>query len=769
MPSHLPFAAGSAPSANGYSSSRSVSSSSAPSGPSTSYPSYSRPALLARQHPPTDYRGQASLAQPPPRDYTAPSHHYLSHTSAHGRHEAPPHHGGQGQSLPASSPSPSSSSDDSNNSSRDVGGNRAASGSRQGPSREGGGSSEGSSVIPSSSATVTHSGRKRKRLQRACVPCHKAKRRCDGGLPCSNCDFSGRSCSYADSHGNAVNPTARAKPPKRHDGHGQADGLDGDDRHSDTSRLGYSSCQHTSPSTAATSVSAPRLVLPDTDSHMSEHLKVYRASAPVNALLPKVFYGKQVPGTLLTLAISCFSSTRISGDISTGDAFAHSARKILIDEDASRQTIYERPTVDVVLTVLLLTMHEASTGKLPKAVSASTITINMIHDLRLHEAGVGAEHFHPAEVARMVCLAYVAELSVTTLAGKPSSLSDTDFLIATSRLAYVAGGDATSGAFLALLRSARVFAAVIDHQRRHRYRLLSADEINDSRRKDSLNIWADSLPPSLAFNDGNLAEVSRILSGHSQSQYSNEDESAWAWAWTMMHCFAEMSVFLLESLPSGSSQRRGAASANLCVLVEALDRATRSSVLSVLPLLFASQARPVAGVSNPASVYLADAQRSLCLIDDEQCRHALAYLGVEDPVVPANRPASAQSRGPTYHAPRNHSSSPSVPRLATLESLSSLPNPSSAGPLRSTSPVSPSVNLLPVSAGPHYTHGGYPPVLPPPPQLVVTDRKGGHLSHSDHRILPPLAALGPAGGVNGTLGSGRLGETMSSGKSWILK
>ncbi|PWN42357.1 hypothetical protein IE81DRAFT_133965 [Ceraceosorus guamensis] len=56
-------------------------------------------------------------------------------------------------------------------------------------------------------------GRKRKRLQRACVSCHKAKRRCDGGLPCSNCDFSGRTCSYSDAQGNVVPPTQRSCPP----------------------------------------------------------------------------------------------------------------------------------------------------------------------------------------------------------------------------------------------------------------------------------------------------------------------------------------------------------------------------------------------------------------------------------------------------------------------------------------------------------------------------------------------------------------------------
>ena len=56
-------------------------------------------------------------------------------------------------------------------------------------------------------------GKKRKRLQRACVACHKAKRRCDGGLPCSNCDFSGRTCAYSDSQGKAVPPTKRTLRP----------------------------------------------------------------------------------------------------------------------------------------------------------------------------------------------------------------------------------------------------------------------------------------------------------------------------------------------------------------------------------------------------------------------------------------------------------------------------------------------------------------------------------------------------------------------------
>lgn len=62
-------------------------------------------------------------------------------------------------------------------------------------------------------SALVATGKKRKRLQRACVACHKAKRRCDGGLPCSNCDFSGRTCAYSDSQGKAVPPTKRTLRP----------------------------------------------------------------------------------------------------------------------------------------------------------------------------------------------------------------------------------------------------------------------------------------------------------------------------------------------------------------------------------------------------------------------------------------------------------------------------------------------------------------------------------------------------------------------------
>ncbi|KAI0321043.1 hypothetical protein OF83DRAFT_1101684 [Amylostereum chailletii] len=55
-------------------------------------------------------------------------------------------------------------------------------------------------------------GPKRKRLAKACDPCHKSKRRCDGTAPCSNCYFASKDCTYTDAAGRPV-PAPRSAPP----------------------------------------------------------------------------------------------------------------------------------------------------------------------------------------------------------------------------------------------------------------------------------------------------------------------------------------------------------------------------------------------------------------------------------------------------------------------------------------------------------------------------------------------------------------------------
>ncbi|KAK7030727.1 fungal-specific transcription factor domain-containing protein [Favolaschia claudopus] len=55
-------------------------------------------------------------------------------------------------------------------------------------------------------------GPKRKRLAKACCACHRAKRRCDGMAPCSNCFFASKSCNYTDASGRPVAAPNPGKP-----------------------------------------------------------------------------------------------------------------------------------------------------------------------------------------------------------------------------------------------------------------------------------------------------------------------------------------------------------------------------------------------------------------------------------------------------------------------------------------------------------------------------------------------------------------------------
>ncbi|KAL5492462.1 hypothetical protein ACEPAI_3909 [Sanghuangporus weigelae] len=61
---------------------------------------------------------------------------------------------------------------------------------------------EPSDVLPTRASVPK--GPKRKRLIKACDPCHKSKRRCDGTAPCSNCYFASKECTYTDSTGRPV-------------------------------------------------------------------------------------------------------------------------------------------------------------------------------------------------------------------------------------------------------------------------------------------------------------------------------------------------------------------------------------------------------------------------------------------------------------------------------------------------------------------------------------------------------------------------------------
>ncbi|KAJ7623318.1 fungal-specific transcription factor domain-containing protein [Roridomyces roridus] len=60
--------------------------------------------------------------------------------------------------------------------------------------------------------SVASKSSKRKRLAKACNACHRAKRRCDGTAPCSNCYFASKPCEYTDASGRPVPPPHSGQP-----------------------------------------------------------------------------------------------------------------------------------------------------------------------------------------------------------------------------------------------------------------------------------------------------------------------------------------------------------------------------------------------------------------------------------------------------------------------------------------------------------------------------------------------------------------------------
>lgn len=415
----------------------------------------------------------------------------------------------------------------------------------------------------------------------------------------------------------------------------------------------------------------------------------------------------------------------------------------------------ERPSPELVLTTTLLSLHEAGMGRLLRAVSCSTATIRMLQDLGLHEGTVhdspGAFRGASAELVRLVCLSYVTELTVSCLAGKPAAIGETDFMIASSRLAYVAS-DSTTAAFLALLRAAQVFAGVVDYHRRISARL--DFNVHEAHRacQDSLAAWAESLHPSLAFNDENLSAADRLQSqsaSPSLSSGSGSERAAWGWAWSMMHCFAEMTVCLLEISANTTAHRRSAACTNLAILLDTMDKDNRASVLAVLPLLFAAQAPGDASLR--VSSYLA-AARDSSQLTDSQLRRTMSFLGMTPVSSPTPTPVYS-SRSPQVSRagavpPAADGAYPRHP--SSLPPLAPYPSHSHAHSRTHSRSYSGMGDASTSPSG--YRHAG--PTLPPlgssPFEHHRGDSRDAHSHHSHQHggrpHLPTLQPRSPPGG-----------------------
>lgn len=668
----------------------------------------------------------------------------------------------------------------------------------------------------SGALTAAGTGRKRKRLQRvsrqegdawgtalysdfslssssstttplslqACVPCHKAKRRCDGGLPCSNCDFSGRSCSYSDSQGNAVQPTARARPTSTSVQQHQQPQQEGDGRHANgypahahVGELQASYYTHSSQSPDYAShhdrFQRPKIApsyplgvaasgLPNSSSmpamsnggHYGIHsghdqvydqMRVFQTCAPFNAILPDMFFTHQArPSHILSIAIGSI----VASSAPVHDEYTSSVVKLLVEGDHhTGRSHFEHSSTERALALVLLAVHDLSRGRTMGALTLSTAALRMVQDLGLHEgAVVPGDVFHPIHCARLVCLVYTVEVLVAAIACKPSCLGELDFAVASSTVSHLTTkgehrGDRITAAYLALLGSAQVFLDVVQHQRRLALHMPAVETDKSKYRcQDALNAWATTLPSTLTFNDGNLTEASR------SNTSDGGNDRAWGWAWCMMHCFAEMSVCMLENdaapgygphqrHPSnGSVGRRSAAGKNLGVLLDVVRVDARRSIFSLLPLLFAAQSS--VEPSMRVSSYLSALRENVALTDD-RLRKTMVYLGTNGTVGSHPMPTSTTS-------PRMRSSS-FISRAAPPPPFSPLPLP--------TPPASD--GMPPKTLGSPSRHSPLPALKigsPPSvrqslklPSLSPTSGSSGERGERDHqqRLLPSITTSSP--------------------------
>lgn len=586
-------------------------------------------------------------------------------------------------------------------------------------------------------------GRKRKRLQKACVACHKAKRRCDGGLPCSNCDFSGRTCCYSDANGKMVLPTARVSNEVTQ-GAGASPGQTGATLHpSEAITPTYNAAASaSSPSGSGSDISgrirgntissksSPMSIGPAASrteglSHIDEIAPERRRDLisiffsqihPFSCVMDEISFLRdlstsEVPAYLLLamFALSAryepgISETERMHRFSHGEAFARSARRMLQEEDPHGFTLLDRPDVDLALTLCLLAAHELGMGRLQRALSFSNDAVRMVATLRLAEGHLpparknnyardslaSSSWSRRATCERLVLLAWTLDMTIAALAAQTSSVRRSDVIVV-ARNFGTSGDEArddVTKSFARLAEIATVFGLVVD-----------ANE-PCSKGEEALQSWAASLVVEHKFDDYNMKQASRLLEEPEASAASHR-----AWFWAQMHLVAECSVFLMEARRTGGSQtdrgQQKAALDNIHLILSVLGITGRRNLFAFPALLICTQ------YSQPgpdAARWWATACQCWNLAD-RQISDAARFF-----VRPSNDAPS----------PRRDDGAPSRESLR-LPRLSGSPVGSTLG--RSGAPTLPSIGRLPL------------PSLRRSPPLSAPSHKG-ELRRSPEQSLP---------------------------------
>ncbi|EST09010.1 Zn(2)-C6 fungal-type DNA-binding domain protein [Kalmanozyma brasiliensis GHG001] len=553
-------------------------------------------------------------------------------------------------------------------------------------------------------------GRKRKRLQKACVACHKAKRRCDGGLPCSNCDFSGRTCCYSDANGKMVIPTARVANEAGQSSGSSAGHSNANLHPSEALTPAYTAVSASSPNGSDLS-GRPRA---NTMSSKSSPMSIGNAGLRAEGLLTiddvaperrrdliSIFFSQihpfscvmdeisflrdlstsEVPSYLLMAMFALaarfeqgISEAERERRFAQGEGFARSARRMLQDEDQDGFTLLDRPDVDLSLTLCFLSAHELGMGRLQRALSYSNDAVRINATLKLADGQLpparknayGRDSFSSsswprrATCERLVLLAWTLDMTIAALAAQSSTVRRSDVLAAARN--FGTSGDETrddvTKSFARLAEIATVFGLVID-----------ANE-PCSKGEDALQSWAAALVVEHKFDDYNMKSASRLLEEPEASAASHR-----AWFWAQMHLIAECSVFLMEARRSGAPQadrgQQKAALDNIHLILSVLSITGRRNLFAFPALLLCTQYSG-RGASPDASRWWATA-RQCWNLGEQQIGEAARFF--VRPASDAPSPTRGSSTGAeSLRLPRLSSSS--VGSNGNLPSIARLPLPS---------------------------------------------------------------------------------------------
>lgn len=560
-------------------------------------------------------------------------------------------------------------------------------------------------------------GRKRKRLQKACVACHKAKRRCDGGLPCSNCDFSGRTCCYSGANGKMVLPTARVSNEGGQPAAGVSPGAHpGATLHPTEGLTPAYSGVVSAPSPSGSDISgrvrgntissksSPQsfgsrleglLTIDDVAPERRRDLIsiFFSQIHPFSCVMDEISFLRdlstsEVPAYLLMAMFALaaryeqgISETERERRFSHGEAFARSARRMLQEEDQDGFSLLDRPDVDLALTLCFLAAHELGMGRIQRALSFSNDAVRIISTLRLAEG-----HLPPARknnyardsfsssswprratCERLVLLAWTLDMTISALAAQTSTVRRSDVLAAAR--SFGTSGDETrddvTKSFARLAEIATVFGLVVD-----------ANE-PCSKGEEALQSWAAALVVEHKFDDYNMKQASRLLEEPEASAASHR-----AWFWAEMHLVAECSVFLMEARRAGGPQadrgQQKAALDNIHLILSVLSITGRRNLFAFPALLICTQySRP----SPDASRWWATA-RQCWNLTEQQIAEAARFF-----VRPSND-APSPGRGSPVVA--------SAAESLTLPRLSSSSIGSSSGRAGAAGAYLPSIGRLPL-------------------------------------------------------------------------